>query len=101
MSVRVYLLHRSVKLTYRTGCMESLVHYKQLLVRSHSAMLAPKEGDNLIATCLDLLRQLETIDPLRKQRYNDLGTLHTTAFLAGILTDTATMITDGKQFVVT
>jgi len=66
-------------------CMESLVHYKQLLVRSHSAMLAPKEGDNLIATCLDLLRQLETIDPLRKQRYNDL----------------ATMITDGKQFVVT
>lgn len=55
------------------GCMESLVHYKQLLVRNHSTSLESGEDDNLIASCLGLLRQLETIDPLRRQRYGDLG----------------------------
>lgn len=54
-------------------CMESLVHYKQMLIRNHSLSLASEERQELIRSCLDLLRQLETIDPLRKQRYDDLG----------------------------
>ena len=53
--------------------MESLVHYKQMLIRNYSLSLASEERQELIKSCLDLLRQLGTIDPLRKQRYDDLG----------------------------
>lgn len=55
------------------GCMESIVHYKQLLLRKHASNLPPEERAVVKQQCLDLLRQLEGIDPMRRQRYADLG----------------------------
>jgi len=53
--------------------MESLVHYQILLVRRHHAALGDEECERLRANSLELLRQLEVLDPLRGQRYRDLG----------------------------
>ena len=53
--------------------MESLVHYQTLLARRHYVVLGEEECERLRASALDLLRRLEVLDPLRKQRYRDLG----------------------------
>lgn len=53
--------------------MESLVHYQTLLIRRHYAVLGDEEREGLRADSLDLLQQLAALDPLRKQRYRDLG----------------------------
>ena len=53
--------------------MESLVHYQTLLARRHFAVLGDEECERLRASSLDLLQRLEVMDPLRKQRYRDLG----------------------------
>lgn len=53
--------------------MESLVHYQTLLTRRHFAVLGDEECERLRASSLDLLHRLEVMDPLRKQRYRDLG----------------------------
>ena len=53
--------------------MESLVHYQTLLVRRHHAVLGEEVCERLRADSLELLRRLEVLDPLRKQRYRDLG----------------------------
>jgi len=53
--------------------MESLVHYQALLIRRHYTVLGDEECERLRADSLDLLQQLEVLDPLRKQRYRDLG----------------------------
>ena len=53
--------------------MESLVHYQTLLVRHHDAVLGDEECERLRVNSLELLKQLEVLDPLRKQRYRDLG----------------------------
>ena len=53
--------------------MESLVHYQILLVRRHHAALGDEECERLRANSFKLLQQLETLDPLRGQRYRDLG----------------------------
>jgi hypothetical protein len=42
-----------------TGCMESLVHYKRIL---------KQDG------CDELLRKLIELDPVRGERYKELGT---------------------------
>jgi len=47
-------------------CLESLVHYKQLLLKH-------KRDEALIAECVTALTTLETIDPHRRQRYRDLA----------------------------
>jgi geranylgeranyl transferase type-2 subunit alpha len=49
--------------------MESLLHYKRLLLQNHI------EGSNpeISTECQTLLKQLEEIDPLRRQRYHDLS----------------------------
>ncbi|KAH7926287.1 rab-protein geranylgeranyltransferase [Leucogyrophana mollusca] len=49
-------------------CMESLVHYKRLLLRNHS----PSQPQCLRDNCLQLLYQLEQLDPARKHRYQQL-----------------------------
>jgi len=54
-------------------CMESLVHYQTLLIRGHYTALGDEECDRLRANSLELLRQLEVLDPLRRQRYRDLA----------------------------
>ncbi|GAA6038431.1 hypothetical protein JCM8097_007647 [Rhodosporidiobolus ruineniae] len=56
-------------------CLDSLVYYKRLLVR-----LLEQEGDEtrderqeLNLACVDMLKKLEEVDPMRAARYRDLG----------------------------
>ena len=71
--------------------MESLVHYKRLILKNHSTSLQSGEREALIASCTQLLSELQVLDPERKQRYVELGTyfdqdIHvcaTTPFTAG------------------
>jgi hypothetical protein len=55
--------------------MDSLVTYKQLLLKKH---LPTKSQERLDVSnqCLTLLGQLEEIDPMRRQRYQDMGTCY-------------------------
>ena len=53
--------------------MESLVHYKQLLVRKHSELFGPEERQAIKMSCFDLLQQLQTVDSERRNRYAELG----------------------------
>ncbi|KAF8894396.1 rab-protein geranylgeranyltransferase, partial [Infundibulicybe gibba] len=50
-------------------CLESIVHYKQLLLKNHTS------GDRniLINECATLLEGLQVIDPQRHRRYEALG----------------------------
>lgn len=52
------------------GCMESLVHYKQLLLQRHRSEVNSKE---VIGDCSRLLRELRSVDPDRRARYAELG----------------------------
>ncbi|KAI0093932.1 rab-protein geranylgeranyltransferase [Irpex rosettiformis] len=54
-------------------CMESLVHYKQLLLRNHSAIIGAEDRQVVKTSCLDLLLQLQHVDSERKNRYGDLA----------------------------
>ena len=54
------------------GCMESLVYYKRLLLRKHPACLLPGERESLINNCATILRELQDVDPERRQRYQEL-----------------------------
>lgn len=47
-------------------CLETLVHYKSLLARH-------QRSDELIADCINMLSQLQQIDPFRKARYVELA----------------------------
>lgn len=52
--------------------MESLVHYKRLLLPHYTS----DEADIKLARvkdCFRLLRELEAIDPARKRRYQEIG----------------------------
>jgi len=53
--------------------MDSLVTYKQLLLKEHLPT-GSQERLNVSNQCLTLLGQLEEIDPMRRQRYQDMGT---------------------------
>jgi len=55
-------------------CMESLVTYKLLLLKNHLPT-GSQERSNVINQCLTLLGQLEETDPMRGQRYRDIGAL--------------------------
>ena len=59
-------------LTCLTGCMDSLVTYKLLLLRNH-LHAGSHESINVTKQCLALLAQLEELDPMRRQRYQDIG----------------------------
>lgn len=58
-----------------TGCLDSLVYYKRLLV----TLLEPlgestrEEREALNLKALGMLRKLEQVDPMRGARYRDLG----------------------------
>jgi len=54
-------------------CMESLVHYKSLLIQRHASDVGPKGVKELGKECLALLGELEALDPLRQRRYRDLA----------------------------
>lgn len=49
-------------------CMESLVHYKRLLIPHR-----PEQSKDLSVECLKLLSQLEILDPARTRRYHDIA----------------------------
>lgn len=57
------------------GCLDSLVYYKRLLV----GLLEPEgeatrgEREALNLEALGMLRKLEQVDPMRGNRYRDLG----------------------------
>jgi geranylgeranyl transferase type-2 subunit alpha len=51
--------------------MESLVHYKLLLLRNHY----PTTADTVRQECVDLLQRLIKLDPARQQRYKEIGKL--------------------------
>ncbi|KAI0295550.1 hypothetical protein BC826DRAFT_1008361 [Russula brevipes] len=53
-------------------CMESLVTYKLLLLKNHLPA-GSRERVDTTAQCLALLEQLEEADPMRRQRYRDIG----------------------------
>lgn len=55
-----------------TGCMESLVTYKQLLLNNHLPTDS-RERIDVTNQCLTLLKDLEEADPMRRQRYRDIG----------------------------
>ena len=59
------------RLTVHVGCMESIVHYKRMLVKQCGD---PKERDSLAEDCQSLLKRLIDIDPFRRQRYHELCT---------------------------
>ena len=52
--------------------MESLVAYKQLLLKNH-LLTHSRETIDVTNQCLALLQNLEEADPMRRQRYRDLG----------------------------
>ncbi|ETW85709.1 hypothetical protein HETIRDRAFT_470846 [Heterobasidion irregulare TC 32-1] len=58
------------------GCMDTLVYYKQLLLRKHPTHIGSLEAKALVQQCIDLLQQLESVDPSRRQRYRALGQFH-------------------------
>ncbi|KAJ3737302.1 rab-protein geranylgeranyltransferase [Lentinula guzmanii] len=51
-------------------CMESLVHYKRLLLRNHASSVVTS---TLTQDCIKLLDQLRKVDPGRRARYNEIG----------------------------
>jgi geranylgeranyl transferase type-2 subunit alpha len=51
-----------------SGCTESLVHYKRLLLRHRSEEMRSKT----LAECAALLAKLKELDPARRQRYQDI-----------------------------
>ena len=55
-----------------TGCMESLIAYKQLLLKNHLPTDS-RERIDVTNQCLTLLKDLEEADPMRRQRYRDIG----------------------------
>lgn len=52
------------------GCLESIVHYQQLLVKNWSHETDVKQ---MSEDCISLLKCLEELDPMRKMRYKELA----------------------------
>ncbi|KAJ3886600.1 rab-protein geranylgeranyltransferase [Lentinula edodes] len=50
-------------------CMESLVHYKRLLLHNHAALV---DKSALTRDCIHLLEQLRKVDPGRRARYDEI-----------------------------
>ncbi len=56
--------------------MESLVTYKLLLLKNHLTTDS-RERVDITNQCLTLLKELEEADPMRRQRYRDMGACKT------------------------
>lgn len=57
----------------RAGCLDSLIHYKRLLVKLLSTEEGREEREKLNLECKEMLDQLAEIDPMRGNRYRDIG----------------------------
>ncbi|EPQ58069.1 rab-protein geranylgeranyltransferase [Gloeophyllum trabeum ATCC 11539] len=53
-------------------CIESLVHYKRLLIKNHSAEFGAEQTKGLLSQCVSFLLQLQTLDPPRRNMYQDI-----------------------------
>ncbi|TFK54826.1 rab-protein geranylgeranyltransferase [Heliocybe sulcata] len=53
-------------------CLESLVHYRRLLVRNHAMVIGKEESERILRQCIEFLQQLQTLDTPRKRRYQDI-----------------------------
>lgn len=62
----------TLSFTKRPGCMQSLAHYKQLLLSTWGDLLDASVKDTLATQIKELLERLSVIDPLRQHRYEDL-----------------------------
>ncbi|KAJ3574574.1 hypothetical protein NP233_g1680 [Leucocoprinus birnbaumii] len=51
-------------------CLESLVHYKRMLIRNHKETV---DSQALVAECRKYLEQLKELDPMRSRRYEDIA----------------------------
>ncbi|TFK42750.1 rab-protein geranylgeranyltransferase [Crucibulum laeve] len=51
-------------------CMESIVHYKLILIRNHSRSV---DVGKLTGDCSTLLSQLQRLDPSRRRRYEEIA----------------------------
>ncbi|KAF5391749.1 hypothetical protein D9757_001752 [Collybiopsis confluens] len=51
-------------------CMESLVHYKRLLLQNYATIV---DTSVLRRDCIQLLKQLRDVDPSRQARYHEIG----------------------------
>ena len=49
-------------------CMESILHYKRILIKKHHLA-----DPTLVEDCFRLLASLRGLDPARRNRYDDLG----------------------------
>ena len=58
-----------------SGCIESLVHYKRLLLEKHLRHETDNAGKlkEILSECLSALSNLERIDPYRIRRYQEIG----------------------------
>ncbi|KAJ7197194.1 hypothetical protein GGX14DRAFT_471768 [Mycena pura] len=54
----------------RKWCMESLVHYKRLVLRKHSSTI---DVPGVTSECRNLLNELRRVDPARRARYEEIG----------------------------
>lgn len=61
---------RSLSLMKSIGCMESLVHYKRLLLKNHHSSV---DASSLTSDCRRLLSDLRVLDPARRRRYEEIG----------------------------
>jgi len=52
------------------GCLESLVYYKALMLRNHKGDV---DIQTLVSECRMFLDQLKMLDPMRSQRYEQIG----------------------------
>ncbi|EIN07715.1 rab-protein geranylgeranyltransferase [Punctularia strigosozonata HHB-11173 SS5] len=55
-------------------CMETLVHYKRISIRTHSNELTAMERNKLADECGELLKRLIELDPARRRRYEEIST---------------------------
>jgi hypothetical protein len=64
--------------------MESLVAYKLLLLKNHLPTDS-RERIDVTNQCLTLLRELEEADPMRRQRYRDIGACKISVFVPDVI----------------
>jgi geranylgeranyl transferase type-2 subunit alpha len=69
----IIIMRRSDYLFLFIGCLDSLVYYKRVLLRTLPS--DSPDVDGLVRECVQLLDTLCRIDPGRKRRYEEIGKL--------------------------
>lgn len=67
--------HKNLSEIRNIGCLESLVHYKRLLLKIYAKVAsqsAEVESKRLMSECQSILDKLLQVDPYRRKRYEEL-----------------------------